>query len=193
VNKTFNIQGRVTQYDYSDNQGSCNYTVDEDGIGTIFAVSHILETEVTIPFGVVVLERGQRVEFIRTDSIARGTALPQKLKIYNKRTIQGPYGYHSSGISASHIGRVDFDGVGGCKFDDIVYTELQQGIRRKSTSCTYVVYPNGLGNLLAEFSSDDGSEAIDTLPLEFVIVKGGEKILTTRADEYITGGELSRQ
>uniref|UniRef100_A0A7S3ZC86 Uncharacterized protein n=1 Tax=Lotharella globosa TaxID=91324 RepID=A0A7S3ZC86_9EUKA len=118
--------------------------------------------------------------------------LVQTLKSYNARTIQGPYGYHSSGTSASHVGRIDFDGSGGCVFDDLVYTEVKKGIRRKSTSCKYTVNPNGLGSITAEFTGSSPDET-ETFPLEFVIVHGGEKMITIRMDEFITGGELSRQ
>mmetsp|Transcript_24666 Transcript_24666/g.48169 ORF Transcript_24666/g.48169 Transcript_24666/m.48169 type:complete len:136 (+) Transcript_24666:46-453(+) len=72
LNKSFNVQGQVVRYDITDTAG-CNFTMDEDGVGRVNTLSHFLGNTVRIPFGTAIVERGRRVEFIRTDSVARGT------------------------------------------------------------------------------------------------------------------------
>ena len=105
---------------------------------------------------------------------------------FSNRTLKGYYGYNSSyGVLVSvgpnqpvvpalpfaGMGRIFFDGQGGCKVSSIGNLN-GQAVPSTSSSCVYNVNPDGTGTSEAVFP---GTPIADAVPIAFVITDGGDE------------------
>ena len=105
---------------------------------------------------------------------------------FSNRSLKGYYGYNSSygllvatapgqpvvpALPFAGMGRIYFDGQGGCKVSAIGNVN-GQSIPSTSSSCAYTVNPDGTGTSEATFP---GAPIADPIPLAFVITDGGDE------------------
>jgi hypothetical protein len=103
-------------------------------------------------------------------------------KGFSNASVQGQWGFGTSlgevvsgppqPLPTAAVGRIFFDGAGGCKVQSILNTN---GVttRLASSQCTYHVDPDGFGTSEATFP---GAPFSDPIPVAFVIVDHGREI-----------------
>jgi hypothetical protein len=122
---------------------------------------------------------------------------------FNNRTIKGFYGFNSSyGLLVATgpnqpvvpplpfvgMGRIFFDGEGGCKVSSIGNLN-GQSIPTTSSSCVYNVTPDGFGTAEAVFP---GTPIADPIPIAFVITEGGNEFRAMQT-KFIVGTFTARR
>lgn len=103
---------------------------------------------------------------------------------FDNRSLKGVYGFNSSfgmlvasgpnqpvvpPLPFAGMGRIFFDGEGGCKVSSIGNLN-GQSVPSTSTSCVYGINPDGTGTSEAVFP---GTPIADPIPIAFVITDGG--------------------
>ena len=110
-------------------------------------------------------------------------------RTFSVRSIKGSYGFSTNGfgmvlppsvpapIPAADVGRIVFDGNGGCSIN-LTANFNGQVMNAQSATCTYTVNADGTGTNIATFP---GTPLSDPIPIVFVIVDEGREIrlLTT--------------
>jgi hypothetical protein len=102
---------------------------------------------------------------------------------YSNQSIKGHWGYNTSfGMlmppivpqpqATAAMGRISFDGGGGCDVKAVVNIE-GQSMTMQSASCSYHVDPDGTGIAQALFP---GAPIADAVPVAFVIVDAGQEL-----------------
>jgi hypothetical protein len=103
-------------------------------------------------------------------------------KGFSNASVQGQWGFGTSlgelvsgppqPLPTAAVGRIFFDGAGGCQVQSITNTN---GVttRLDSSLCTYHVGPDGFGTSEATFP---GSPFTDPVPVAFVIIDHGREI-----------------
>jgi hypothetical protein len=103
---------------------------------------------------------------------------------FSARTIKGDWGFVGSvgrllpptvpkEVSTTGLGRIHFDGEGGCSVSSIVNVDGQTMTLHSST-CRYTVNADGTGTSEAVFPT---SPIAEPLPVAFVIVQKGREIM----------------
>ena len=122
---------------------------------------------------------------------------------FDKRSIKGAYGYNSSlgwlvatgpnqpvvpPLPFAGMGRIVFDGQGGCEVSSIGNVN-GQSVPSTASSCRYDVNPDGTGTAEAVFP---GAPIADPIPIAFVITDQGQELraLNTR---FIVGTFTARR
>ena len=105
---------------------------------------------------------------------------------FSARTLKGTYGFNSSfsmfvasgpnqpivpALPFASMGRISFDGQGGCLVSSIGNVN-GQSIPSTSSSCVYSVNSDGTGTSEAVFP---GTPIADPIPIAFVITDGGDE------------------
>ena len=102
---------------------------------------------------------------------------------FSNRTLKGFWGFNSplgyvvppgapQPVPFVGLGRLFFDGEGGCAVDNVVNFSGQT-FRFKSASCHYSVTPDGMGTAEADFP---GAPVPGSVPLSFIIVDHGREL-----------------
>jgi hypothetical protein len=122
---------------------------------------------------------------------------------FSTRTLKGYYGFNSSfsmfvatgpnqplvpALPFASMGRIFFDGEGGCKVSSIGNVN-GQSIPSTSSSCSYTVNPDGTGTSVAVFP---GTPIADPIPLAFVITDGGDEFRAL-VTQFIVGTVTARR
>jgi len=122
---------------------------------------------------------------------------------FSTRSIKGYYGYNSSysvlvatganqpvvpALPFAGMGRIFFDGQGGCTVSSIGNLN-GQSIPATSSSCVYTVNPDGTGTSDATFP---GTPIADPIPIAFVITDGGDE-LRVLLTKFIVGTFTARR
>jgi hypothetical protein len=122
---------------------------------------------------------------------------------FDKRSIKGAYGYNSSlgwlvatgpnqpvspPVPFAGMGRIVFDGQGGCEVTSIGNLN-GQSVPSTASSCRYDVNPDGTGTAEAVFP---GAPIADPIPIAFVITDQAQELraLNTR---FIVGTFTARR
>jgi len=122
---------------------------------------------------------------------------------FSNRSLKGFYGYNSSygllvatgpnqpvvpPLPFTGMGRIYFDGQGGCKVSATGNLN-GQSLPSTSSSCAYTVNPDGTGTSEATFP---GTPIAEPIPIAFVITDGGDELraLQTR---FIVGTFTARR
>jgi hypothetical protein len=117
---------------------------------------------------------------------------------FSKRSVKGTWGFSSevsylmppSAPTATPnvaIGRVSFDGEGGCEVSNVVNVNGESQ-SFTSTSCTYSVKPDGFGEAEAVFPG----APIPSAPVAFIIVDRGRELRFINT-KYIVGAFTARR
>ena len=132
----------------------------------------------------------------RDDGSRRGNS-------FSNRSIKGYYGYNSSysvlvatgpnqpvvpALPFAGMGRIFFDGQGGCTVSSIGNLN-GQSVPATSSSCVYTVNPDGTGTSEATFP---GTPIADPIPIAFVITDGGDE-LRVLLTKFIVGTFTARR
>jgi hypothetical protein len=122
---------------------------------------------------------------------------------FSNRSIKGFYGFNSSysafvatgpnqpvvpALPFATMGRIFFDGEGGCTVSSIGNVN-GQSIPSTSSSCSYSVNPDGTGTSEAVFP---GTPIADPIPIAFVITDGGNE-LRVLVTKFIVGTFTARR
>src|SRR6478609_969353 len=122
---------------------------------------------------------------------------------FSKRSLKGAYGFNSSfsmfvasgpnqplvpPLPFASMGRIVFDGEGGCTVSSIGNAN-GQSIPSTSSSCTYTVNPDGTGTSDAVFP---GTPIADPIPIAFVITDGGDEFRAV-VTRFIVGTFTARR
>lgn len=122
---------------------------------------------------------------------------------FSHRTLKGYYGYNSSysvlvatgpnqavvpALPFAGMGRIFFDGQGGCQVSSIGNVN-GQSIPSTSSSCVYDVNPDGTGTSEAVFP---GTPIADAIPIAFVITDGGDEFRAL-VTKFIVGTFTARR
>jgi hypothetical protein len=122
---------------------------------------------------------------------------------FSVRSIKGYYGYNSSysvlvatgpnqpvvpALPFAGMGRIYFDGQGGCTVSSIGNLN-GQSVPATSSSCVYTVNPDGTGTSDATFP---GTPIADPIPIAFVITDGGDE-LRVLLTKFIVGTFTARR
>ena len=122
---------------------------------------------------------------------------------FSNRSLKGYYGFNSSfsmfvatapnqplvpALPFASMGRIFFDGEGGCTVSSIGNVN-GQSIPSTSSSCTYSVNPDGTGTSAAVFP---GTPIADPIPLAFVITDGGDEFRAVLT-QFIVGTFTARR
>ncbi|QSQ24876.1 hypothetical protein JY651_08025 [Pyxidicoccus parkwayensis] len=118
---------------------------------------------------------------------------------YTNRSLQGVWGFSShlgmflppgggSPLPIAGMGKISFDGRGGCSVVTVVNLNGQT-VTSQSSSCIYSVGPDGMGTSQAVFP---GSPISEPVPISFVIVDQGRELraINTR---FLVGGTTFRR
>jgi hypothetical protein len=119
---------------------------------------------------------------------------------FNNRSIKGFWGFNSplgyvvppgapQPVPFVGLGRLFFDGQGGCTVDNVVNFSGQT-FRFKSASCHYSVNPDGMGTAEADFPS---APVPGPVPLSFVIVDHGREIRAIDTNFIVASFSAVRQ
>lgn len=103
---------------------------------------------------------------------------------FSTRSIKGSWGFSTNGFGmlvpptapaptpAATLGRIVFDGNGGCSIT--LWANFSgQTIRAQSATCSYTVNPDGTGTNEATFPD---TPIVDPIPIVFVIVDEGREL-----------------
>ena len=122
---------------------------------------------------------------------------------FNNRSLKGYYGFNSSfsmfvasgpnqpivpALPFASMGRIFFDGQGGCQVSSIGNVN-GQSIPSTSSSCVYTVNPDGTGTSDAVFP---GTPVADPIPIAFVITDGGDEFRAV-VTKFIVGTFTARR
>jgi len=122
---------------------------------------------------------------------------------FSVRSLKGYYGFNSSysafvatgpnqplpaPLPFASMGRIYYDGEGGCQVTSIGNVN-GQSIPSTSSSCTYTVNPDGTGTSEAVFP---GTPIADPIPLAFVLTDGGNE-LRALVTKFIVGTFTARR
>ena len=122
---------------------------------------------------------------------------------FGNRSLKGYYGFNSSysafvatgpsqpvvpALPFASMGRISFDGEGGCKVSSIGNVN-GQSIPSTSSSCSYSVNPDGTGTSEAVFP---GTPIADPIPIAFVITDGGDEFRAV-VTKFIVGTFTARR
>lgn len=122
---------------------------------------------------------------------------------FSTRTLKGSYGFNSSfsmfvasgpnqplspALPFASMGRISFDGAGGCSVSSIGNVN-GQSIPSTSSSCSYTVNPDGTGTSDAVFP---GTPIADPIPIAFVITDGGDEFHAV-VTKFIVGTFTARR
>lgn len=122
---------------------------------------------------------------------------------FSLRTLKGYYGFNSSfanlvstgpnqpvvpPLPFASMGRIYYDGAGGCTVSSIGNLN-GQSIPSTSTSCSYIVNPDGTGVSEAVFP---GTPIADPIPIAFVITDGGDEFRAV-VTKFIVGTFTARR
>jgi hypothetical protein len=122
---------------------------------------------------------------------------------FSARTLKGSYGFNSSfsmfvatgpnqplvpALPFASMGRIVFDGQGGCLVSSIGNAN-GQSIPSTSSSCSYIVNPDGTGTSEAVFP---GTPIADPIPIAFVITDGGDEFRAV-VTKFIVGTFTARR
>jgi hypothetical protein len=118
---------------------------------------------------------------------------------YTNRSIQGIWGFSSQlamflppgggpPVPTAGVGRISFDGKGGCSVTSVVNVNGQT-VTSQSSSCSYSVSPDGMGTSQAVFP---GTPISDPVPISFVIVDQGRELLAINT-RFLVGGLTFRR
>ncbi|WP_163992348.1 hypothetical protein [Pyxidicoccus caerfyrddinensis] len=118
---------------------------------------------------------------------------------YNNRSLQGVWGFSSSfgmflppgggpPVPSVGVGKVSFDGRGGCSVTTVVNINGQT-MTNQSSSCSYSVGPDGIGTSQAVFP---GSPISDPVPVTFIIVDQGRELMAINT-RFLVGGITFRR
>jgi hypothetical protein len=107
---------------------------------------------------------------------------------FSDRTLKGWWGFNTevgwvvppaapTPIPTAAVGRIYFDGEGGCQVENIINTNGESKTLT-SSSCTYAVASDGTGTSEAVLPGFP----VDSIPVAFVIIDGGRelRLLTTK-------------
>ena len=127
---------------------------------------------------------------------------------FTNASIEGSWGFHAfgnnvgTGIPIVAVGRIIYDGKGGCEVRDTVNFDATGsplvpgplGISRVSSECDYHTEPDGSGAVHIQFFGPDAHGAIDEVHLAFMIEDKGDFMRLVRTDQVaIAQGTSSRQ
>jgi hypothetical protein len=122
---------------------------------------------------------------------------------FSNRSVKGFYGFNSSfsllvasgpnqpvdpALPFASMGRIFFDGDGGCQVSSIGNVN-GQSIPSTSSSCTYSVNPDGTGTSAAVFP---GTPIADPIPIAFVLTDGGAELHAV-VTQFIVGTFTARR
>jgi len=122
---------------------------------------------------------------------------------FSDRTLKGTFGFNSSysvlvatapdqpvvpPLPFAGMGRIFFDGQGGCRVSSIGNVN-GQAVPSTSSSCSYSVNPDGTGTSAAVFP---GSPIADPIPIAFVITDGGNEFRAVLT-QFIVGTFTARR
>jgi hypothetical protein len=122
---------------------------------------------------------------------------------FSDRSLKGYYGFNSSfsmfvasgpnqplvpALPFASMGRIFFDGEGGCKVSSIGNVN-GQSTPSTSSSCRYNVNPDGTGTSEAVFP---GTPIADPIPIAFVITDGGDEFRAV-VTRFIVGTFTARR
>jgi len=123
--------------------------------------------------------------------------------VFSARSIKGYYGYNSSysvlvatgpnqpvvpALPFAGMGRIYFDGQGGCTVSSIGNLN-GQSVPATSSGCVYTVNADGTGTSEATFP---GTPIADPIPIAFVITDGGDE-LRVLMTKFIVGTFTARR
>ena len=118
---------------------------------------------------------------------------------FSARSIKGFWGFNSpvsyaivpgsQPVPFVGIGRIFFDGVGGCTVENVVNFNGQTS-RFKSASCHYSVTPDGFGTADADFP---GAPVPGSVPLSFLIVENGRELRAVDTNFLVASFSAVRQ
>jgi hypothetical protein len=119
---------------------------------------------------------------------------------FSNRSIKGAWGF-SGGLAYGvppgfpqalpfvGVGRLVFDGVGGCSVENVVNVNGQSS-RFRSSSCHYTVSPDGMGTAEADFPD---APVPGSVPVAFVISDHGREIRLIDTNFLIASLTATRQ
>lgn len=119
---------------------------------------------------------------------------------FSNRSIKGSWGF-SGGLAYGvppgfpqplplvAVGRLIFDGVGGCSVENVVNVNGQAS-RFRSSSCRYAVTPDGMGTATADFPDAPVPGAV---PVAFVITDHGREIRLINTNFLVASLTARRQ
>jgi hypothetical protein len=120
---------------------------------------------------------------------------------FSTRSIKVSYGFSTNGfgmllaptapqpVPAATLGRIVFDGSGGCSIT--VWANLGgQTTQAQSGTCSYTVNADGTGTNEATFP---GSPIVDPIPIVFVIVDDGREIRLLNTGSIVSTITAKRQ
>ena len=119
---------------------------------------------------------------------------------FNNRSIKGFWGFHSGlsyvvppgapqPVPFVGMGRIFFDGDGGCTVRNIVNFSGQTS-QFDSASCHYSVTPDGFGRAEADFP---GAPVPGSVPLSFIIVDHGRELRAIDTNFIVASFSAVRQ
>jgi hypothetical protein len=132
---------------------------------------------------------------------------------FSDATIRGSWGFHAfgnntnsnqvaPGASIVAVGRIIYDGRGGCEVRDTINLDTTGtgirvpdiGISRVSSGCDYHTNPDGSGAVHIIFDGPGAHGAIDDVHLAFMIEDNGDAMRLIRTDQVaIAQGTSTRQ
>ncbi len=133
-------------------------------------------------------------------SLARNDGDDDRAEVFSNRTIKGDYGFVANAglllppgggkpLPTAGVGRIHFDGEGGCKVTTVTNIDGQAAAFH-SSSCSYTVHPDGTGTSEAVFPD---SPIAEPLPVAFVITERGRELMVTNTRFLVSGFIAHRQ
>ena len=122
---------------------------------------------------------------------------------FSNKSLKGAYGFNSSfsmfvasgpnqpldpALPFASMGRIVFDGKGGCTVSSIGNVN-GQSVPSTSSSCSYIVNQDGTGTSEAVFP---GTPIADPIPIAFVITDGGDEFHAV-VTKFIVGTFTARR
>jgi hypothetical protein len=120
---------------------------------------------------------------------------------FSNRSIKGSWGFSTNGfgmllaptapqpLPAATLGRIVFDGNGGCSIT--LWANINgQTSRAQSATCSYTVNPDGTGTNEATFP---GSPIVDPIPIVFVIIDEGRELRLLNTGSIVSTISARRQ
>jgi hypothetical protein len=122
-------------------------------------------------------------------------------RAFSNRSIKGSWGFSTNSfgvvlppaaperIPAATLGRIVFDGNGGCSIS--LWANFNgQTNHAESSTCSYTVNPDGTGTNLATFP---GTPIVDPIPIVFVIVDDAREIRLMNTASIVSTISARRQ